>query len=178
MGVQLLDQLRMKHIWRVQKCHVRCIQDVPGVQLYTEAGTIKGGVTLTRYQCARGSTSMESFYCHLNRFIPGWSFSYALMYEIVNNLYVTLRRPFSPVEIFRCFPGASANALNFQLYLLEGLNRWNQDRGTAAVTTKSSSLLTCSGDLANCVNTNSLKVFGWAFVPTFRPPAKYTGMSN
>ena len=76
MGVPLLDQVRMEHIWRVQKRHVRCIQDVPGVQLYTEVGTTtKGGVVLTRYRCARGSTSLESFHLHLNRFIPGWCLS-------------------------------------------------------------------------------------------------------
>ncbi|TDG99988.1 hypothetical protein EPR50_G00200470 [Perca flavescens] len=92
--------------------------------------------------CARGSTSLESFHCHLKRFIPG----------------------------------TSANALNFQLYLLEGLSRWNQDRGTAAVTSRPSSLLTYSGDVTQCVNTSSLKVFGRAFVPNFRPPSKYTGM--
>ncbi|XP_056312322.1 uncharacterized protein LOC130223503 [Danio aesculapii] len=115
-----------------------CIQDVPGVPLYTEVGTTtKSGVILTKYRCARGSTSQESFHCHLNR--------------------------------------TSANALNFQLSLLEGLNRWNQDRGTAAVTSKPASLLTYSGDMAHSVNTNSLKVFGRAFIPTFRPPAQYTG---
>ena len=49
MGVPLLDQVRMEHIWRVQQRHVTCIQDLPGVQLYTETGTIKkGGVVLTR----------------------------------------------------------------------------------------------------------------------------------
>ncbi|KAF1384383.1 hypothetical protein PFLUV_G00118420 [Perca fluviatilis] len=101
----------------------------------------EGGVVLTRYRCARGSTSLESFHCHLKRFIPG----------------------------------TSANALNFQLYLLEGLNRWNQDRGTAAVTSRPSSLLTYSGDVTQCVNSSSLKVFGRAFVPNFRPPSKYTG---
>ncbi|XP_038588681.1 uncharacterized protein LOC119913343 isoform X2 [Micropterus salmoides] len=142
MGVPLLDQVRMEHIWRVQKRHVRCIQDVPGVQLYTETGdTTKGGVVLTRYRCARGSTSLEAFHFHLNRFIPG----------------------------------TSANALNFQLYLLEGLNRWNQDQGTVAVTTKPSSLLTYAGDVVQCVNTNSLKVFGRVLVPNFRPSARYTG---
>jgi len=43
------------------------------------------------------------------------------------------------LQWFKCFVlllGTSANTLNFQLYLLEGLNRWNQDRGTAAVTSK------------------------------------------
>lgn len=75
MGVPLLDQVRMEHIWRVQKRHIKCIQDVPGVRLYTETGTTtKAGVTLTRFRCARGSTSLESFHCHLNRFIPGWVF--------------------------------------------------------------------------------------------------------
>ncbi|XP_043092078.1 uncharacterized protein LOC122342363 [Puntigrus tetrazona] len=125
MGVPLLDEVRMEHIWRVQKRHVRCIQDVPGVPLYTEIGTTtKAGVILTRYRCARGSTSLESFHCHLNRFIPG----------------------------------TSANALNFQLYLLEGLNRWNQDRAAASVTSKPASLLTYAGEMTHCVNTNSLKV--------------------
>ena len=77
MGVPLLDQVRMDHIWRVQQRHIRCIQDLPGVQLYTEKGTIKkGGVVLTVYRCARGSTSLESFHCHLNRFIPGWCLPY------------------------------------------------------------------------------------------------------
>ncbi|KAI9541920.1 hypothetical protein NQZ68_026385 [Dissostichus eleginoides] len=113
MGVPLLEQVRMEHIWRVQRRHVKCIQDVPGVQLYTVTGTTtKGGILLTKYRCARGSTSLD------------------------------------------------ANALNFQLYLLEGLNRWNQDRGAAAVTSKQASLLTYAGDVAHCVNTNSLKVFG------------------
>ncbi|XP_033990646.1 uncharacterized protein LOC117486326 [Trematomus bernacchii] len=145
MGVPLLEQVRMEHIWRVQRHHVKCIQDVPGVQLYTVTGTTtKSGILLIKYRCARGSTSLESFHLHLNRFIPG----------------------------------TSANALNFQLYLLEGLNRWNQDRAAAAVTSKQASLLTYAGDVAHCVNTNSLKVFGRAFVPTFRPPAKYNGMYN
>ena len=78
MGVPLLDQVRLEHIWRVQNRHLRCIQDMPGVQLYTEVGTTttKGGVILTRYRCARGSTSLESFHLHLNRFIPGWCLSY------------------------------------------------------------------------------------------------------
>ncbi|MEQ2189554.1 hypothetical protein GOODEAATRI_026422, partial [Goodea atripinnis] len=72
MGVPLLDEVRMKHIWRVQQRHVKCIQDVPGIQLYTEVGDISiSGIKLIRYRCARGSTSLESFHCHLNRFIPG-----------------------------------------------------------------------------------------------------------
>ncbi|KAK0131748.1 hypothetical protein N1851_033466 [Merluccius polli] len=145
LGVPLLDRVRMEHIWRVQKRHVKCIQDPgPGVSLYTETGTTttKEGVLLTKYRCARGSTSLESFHCHLNRFIPG----------------------------------TQANDLNFQLYLLDGLTRWNQDRAAAAVAEKMSALLSYSGDLGvQCVNTYGSKVFGRNYVPSFRPPAKYTG---
>ncbi|RXN30221.1 hypothetical protein ROHU_017852 [Labeo rohita] len=36
LGVPLLDRERMEHIWSVQKKHVKCIQDPPGVMLYTE----------------------------------------------------------------------------------------------------------------------------------------------
>ncbi|CAM4652090.1 unnamed protein product [Leuciscus chuanchicus] len=73
--------------------------------------------------------------------------------------------------------GSCANTLNFQLYLLEGLNRWNQDRAAASVVTNPSSLLTYAGDVVHCLNTNSLKVIGRKYVPTFQPPAKYTAGS-
>ncbi|XP_062255655.1 uncharacterized protein LOC133965223 [Platichthys flesus] len=142
LGVPLLDMERMKHIWRVQRKHVKCIQDVPGVLLYTQTGTTtKEGIVLPNYRCARGSTSLESFHLHVNRFIPG----------------------------------TSANSLNFQLYLLEGLNRWNQDRQTASLAANPSSLLSYSGDLVHCANTMCLKVLGRKAVPSFQPPAVYTG---
>lgn len=75
LGVPLLDQERMEHIWRIQKRRVKCIQDEPGVPLYTEIGSTvtKEGIILPKYRCARGSTSLESFHCHLARFIPGKS---------------------------------------------------------------------------------------------------------
>ncbi|KAJ8340737.1 hypothetical protein SKAU_G00353700 [Synaphobranchus kaupii] len=142
LGVPLLDQERMQHIWQVQKRHVKCIQDEPGVLLYSETGTTTNeGIVLPNYRCARGSTSLESFHLHLNRFIPG----------------------------------TSANSLNFQLYLLEGLNRWNQDREAASLAVKPPSLLSYSGDLVHCVNTYSVKVLGRKLVPTFQPPNVYTG---
>lgn len=72
LGVPLLDQERMQHIWKVQQRHVKCIQDEPGVPLYTQTGTTtKAGIVLPKYRCARGSTSLESFHLHVNRFIPG-----------------------------------------------------------------------------------------------------------
>lgn len=75
-GGPLLDEARMAQVWRVQRRHVKCIQDVPGVQLYMETGTTtKGGVVLRRYRCARGSASLAPFHRLLNRVIPGWCVS-------------------------------------------------------------------------------------------------------
>ncbi|KAM6952072.1 uncharacterized protein PEZ65_009252 [Lycodopsis pacificus] len=72
LDIPLLNALRIEDIWSTQKTHLSCIQDPPGVQLYTQTGRLtKGGVILPVYRCARGSTSLESFHLHLNRFIPG-----------------------------------------------------------------------------------------------------------
>ncbi|XP_076876832.1 uncharacterized protein LOC143526077 [Brachyhypopomus gauderio] len=72
LGVPLINSARMAEIWSSQTKHIACIQDPPGVQLYMQTGTIlKGGHSLPTYRCARGSTSLESFHLHMNRFIPG-----------------------------------------------------------------------------------------------------------
>lgn len=72
MGIPLIDQAKMQTVWETQRKHTACIQDMPGLELYTEKGQItKGGVVLPIYRCARGTTSMESFHLHLNRSIPG-----------------------------------------------------------------------------------------------------------
>ncbi|XP_051250176.1 uncharacterized protein LOC127359896 [Dicentrarchus labrax] len=74
MGIPLLDQDRIQAIWTEQRRHLQCIQDPPDVELYTETSRLtKGGISLPVYRCARGSTSLESFHLHLNRFIPGES---------------------------------------------------------------------------------------------------------
>lgn len=72
MGVPLLNHERIWEQWRTNKGHVACIQDPPNIPLYIQTGTLKkGGVDLPVYRCARGSTSLECFHLHLNRFIPG-----------------------------------------------------------------------------------------------------------
>ena len=72
LGVPLLDKERVWDIWNSQKRHVACIQDPKGYQLYIQTGTLmKSAVQLPKYRCSRGSTSLESFHYHLNRFIPG-----------------------------------------------------------------------------------------------------------
>lgn len=177
LGVPLLDPVRMPGIWQVQKRHASCIQDPPNVQLYTETGALhKGGIALKTYRCARGSTSLESFHCHLNRFIPGLSlqntvwlfFVYVYIYVcciLLNTIYCFLF----------VFTGNSANSLNFQLYLLEGLFRWNKDRAKAAVRDSGPFLRTYSGELVYAVNENHEKLFGTKLVPGFIPPGTYTG---
>nr|XP_054591764.1 uncharacterized protein LOC129156180 [Nothobranchius furzeri] len=76
LNIPLLNALRIQDIWDTQRRHLSCIQDPPGMQLYTQTGSLqKGGVRLPIYRCARGSTSLESFHLHLNRFIPGTSAS-------------------------------------------------------------------------------------------------------
>ncbi|XP_059907891.1 uncharacterized protein LOC132457639 [Gadus macrocephalus] len=74
MGIPLLDRDHIQAIRAEQRRHLECIQDPPGVELYTETGRMtKGGISLPTYRCVRGSTSLESFHLHLNRFIPGES---------------------------------------------------------------------------------------------------------
>lgn len=144
LGVPLFESERIAEVWRVQQQHVSFIQDPEGVHLYTQTGTLKkGGVSLPVYRCARGSTSLESFHLHMNRFIPG-----------------TL-----------------ANDINFQVFLLDGLFRWNLDREAAAVRTDTRERCprTCSGPLKNSVNKLSLEILGEPFFGDFRPPGMYTG---
>ncbi|XP_041485606.1 uncharacterized protein LOC121431891 [Lytechinus variegatus] len=72
--VPLFDSDRVWEIWDSEQKHIACIQDPPGVQLYTKTGeTVKGGITLPVYRCARGLSSLESFHLHMSRFIPGIS---------------------------------------------------------------------------------------------------------
>ncbi|MEQ2210921.1 hypothetical protein XENOCAPTIV_022063, partial [Xenoophorus captivus] len=72
LGVPLLDHERIQQIWKDQQRHTTCIQDPEGFPLYLKTGTLKkGGVELCCYRCACGSTSLDSFHLHLNRFIPG-----------------------------------------------------------------------------------------------------------
>lgn len=72
LGTPLLDEDKAREVWDSQRRHVVCIQDPPTVSLYVKTGTVKkGSKTLPTYRCARGSTSLESFHLHLNRFIPG-----------------------------------------------------------------------------------------------------------
>lgn len=71
-GLPLVNQRTMFDVWEVQQKHLECLQDPPGVALYTKVGTLqKGGKELDILRCARGSSSLESFHRHQCTFIPG-----------------------------------------------------------------------------------------------------------
>ena len=56
MGQPLFHHDRIRETWKQQRRHIGCIQDPPGIQLYTKIGTMYNGEKLPRYRCARGST--------------------------------------------------------------------------------------------------------------------------
>jgi hypothetical protein len=75
-GQKLIDDRKADDIWATEKRHLHCVQDVPGVELYTIVGYVEvNGVKLPVYRCARGSSSLESLHVHLFGFIPGTSAS-------------------------------------------------------------------------------------------------------
>ena len=158
----LLDPDRIWDIWDSQKKHIKCIQDPEGIQLYVKTGSIKkGGVELPVYRCARGSTSLESFHLHLNRFIPG-KFG-----KIIHHKHASVGgKAFA--FVFCLMAGTSASDMHFQAYLLEGQSRWNVDREAAAVTSSlSPESKTYSDLLCQSVNKLSESVLGKKTKATF-----------
>lgn len=93
LGVPLLDADRIWDIWESQKKHITCIQDPDEVQLYTKTGVVtKGGVELPVYRCAHGSTALESFHLHYNRFIPGTCTVNLILIEFYWNHCIDINR--------------------------------------------------------------------------------------
>ncbi|KAG1647747.1 hypothetical protein GQR58_030363 [Nymphon striatum] len=82
LGVPLLDTEKVRQTWSSQERHIRCLQDPDGYSLYTRTGYLtKGGIKLPMFRCARGSTSLESFHLHINRFIPGEAIGIEFLYR-------------------------------------------------------------------------------------------------
>ncbi|KAG7526727.1 hypothetical protein JOB18_044521 [Solea senegalensis] len=122
-GLPLINHDSMSHVWEMQQHHLPCIQDPPGVQLYTNTG---------------------SFHKHQCGFIPGW----------------------------RC------NALHTQMYMLEGVSRWNTSQAQQALNmTVTSHSRIYDVRLMSSVNILSNRVLGSALLPEFMPPGKPTGSS-
>ncbi|XP_078811127.1 uncharacterized protein LOC144995355 [Oryzias latipes] len=147
LDIPLLDALRIQEIWSTQRRHLSCIQDWPGVQLYTETGRLtKGGVRLPVYRCARGSTSLGSFHLHLQRFIPGTSAS---------------------PKYFQAFLIDGLVRWNE--------DRAAAAAPPAAAEEHLSPLHCYSGHLKHALNQKSQRVLGLQMVKDFTKPAAYTG---
>ena len=55
------------------KKHIPCIQDLPGITLYTVVGhLVKGGVRLQVLRCARGSTGTSTWHRQCSQVPPRW----------------------------------------------------------------------------------------------------------
>ncbi|XP_059207936.1 uncharacterized protein LOC131986825 [Centropristis striata] len=148
LDVPLLDALRIQDIWSTQRHHLSCIQDPPGVQLYTQTGGLtKGGVSLPVYRCARGSTSLESFHLHLNRFIPGTRASDKHFQAFLVDGLVRWNED-------RAAAAAPPDAAEGQVVPLHSY----------------------SGHLKHVLNQKSQRVLGLQMVKDFTQPAEYTGI--
>jgi hypothetical protein len=74
--------------------------------------------------------------------------------------------------------GTLAKDVNFQVFLLDGLFRWNSDRQSAAVANvRMESPVTYSGPLKNSVNKLAQEVLGREIFSGYQPPRKYTGIT-
>lgn len=85
-GLRLINPESMTRVWEVQQKHLKCIQDPPGVELYTKlsSGLQKGDKVLDVLRCGRGSSSVESFYRHQCTFIPGKLYIFGMIYILVS----------------------------------------------------------------------------------------------
>lgn len=182
MGISLLDQDRIQKIWTEQRRHLHCIQDPPGVELYTETGRMtKGGISLPVYRCARGSTSLESFHLHLNRFIPGRphvSLS-CQSFTVMDSLSFTLCALNKLLNTHLCSStGESANPWHFQAFLLEGLTWWNADRAASVAQEGQPLLRSYNGPLQHSLDQLSQRVLGMSVVKDYTKPREYTGKNT
>ncbi|XP_041947807.1 uncharacterized protein LOC121708916 [Alosa sapidissima] len=76
----------------------------------------------------------------------------------------------------RFIPGTTASDVHFQVYLLEGLVRWNEDRGRAAVEGGQRAALRCySAQLQHSFNQLAQEFKGVTLVESYTEPREYTG---
>ena len=166
-------------MWQIQKRHIKCIQDVPGCPLYTEVDQVQGrnGKDLSVYRCARGSTSLESFHLHLQRFVPGMETlntnadnhdnQASIAYHV--HLYYLLF----------CIVETRANDVHFQCYLVEGLARWNDNRALQALQKDApSSLMSHNTAMKAAYQELALELFQQPLHPEGRKVASYIGIGH
>ncbi|CAL9685387.1 unnamed protein product [Knipowitschia caucasica] len=68
-GAPLFNSELIDKVWEDQRRHLPCLQNPPGLTLYTKTKTEKkGGRMLPVYQCARGKEFMKRFSQHMKKF--------------------------------------------------------------------------------------------------------------
>lgn len=170
LGVPLFRDGEMD-VWNVEKIHMECIQDPEDVQLYTKVGDLlKGGVSLPVFRCGRGTTSLESCHCHLKNFIPGKSIQKNVVnwWRLINSRTVFLLWVFVST-------GTAANDIHFQAFLLDGIDRWNFSRASAAIDAPASRLRSFDSKLRNKIHRLTSDVLGKPLDSNYRTPAVHTG---
>ncbi|CAL8332725.1 unnamed protein product [Merluccius merluccius] len=79
------------------------------------------------------------------------------------------------LHLCRFIPGPSASDVHFQVYLLEGLVRWNENRGRAAVEGgERSALRWYSAQLQHSFDQLTQELLGLTLVDTYTSPREYT----
>ncbi|KAK7939095.1 hypothetical protein WMY93_002421 [Mugilogobius chulae] len=121
MGLPLINHENMTKVWAVQQKHLECIQDPPGVDLYTKLDSRlqKGEKLLNVYRCARGSSSVESFHHHQCSFIPGWRSNamHTQMYMLEGGSRWNLNRACDAVSM-----GGTSKTKMYDVRLMSNLN--------------------------------------------------------
>lgn len=73
MGIALFkDDASVDQVWANQQKHLECLQDPPGMDMYTVTKHVtRNGISLPYYRTVRGSNSLEGFHRFLPSMIPG-----------------------------------------------------------------------------------------------------------
>jgi hypothetical protein len=79
------------------------------------------------------------------------------------------------VNISKLFSGTTANDIHFQVFLLDGIDRWNTERASAALDASVSKLRSFDAKLQDKVNSLTVSVLGAPMNANYKPPAAYTG---
>ncbi|XP_047208710.1 uncharacterized protein LOC124859879 isoform X2 [Girardinichthys multiradiatus] len=79
------------------------------------------------------------------------------------------------LHLNRFIPGTSASGCHFQMYLLEGLTRWNADRAQVAVGAKKAGTKCYAVQKQQTLFQLTQRLLGETLAETYSKPLKYTG---
>jgi len=118
--------------------------------------------------CSRYVSPHTQTHTHIHAHIYTHTHTDLTNQNVISNIFYS-----HSFKVHLHFLGTSANALNFQAYVVEGLSRWNMNRSRA--TLEKTQLQTYSGSLIQQMNHLSKKIFGGKMLPDFIHPGTFTG---